>query len=570
MGNDAIENFDFAKVTGPVVYSASFRTKDTLATREYSEPLNTPPKQPHPFPVYPRTEPMTFTPKVWNGVLHRLQDELPPFSFEAWIEPLDARLDGGTLSIICPSSFHRERIRQQYLDILKACLEKEASSIQELDGAEALEIQLGVRARRAESVLRSDLDQETADEDRSGSITARRATLTLTPQGPSQPGAPPAPSLQAQERCLPAKPGSAIAAARPDRVSPKQALLETGPAYTFENFVVGPCNALAREAAFAMAHQQQQNLAQLYLCADSGMGKTHLARAVAAEASRIGSRAVQYVSAEGFTNQFLSSLRSNRTGDFKKRYRGRNQLLVVEDVQFLERKDATQLEFFHTLTHVLDTGGQVVITGDRMPAQMAQLAPRLRSQLMGGFVAELEAPDAQVRRSLFRAKAAHGGWRLPPDCLDRLVEDTRGSVRDLEGILIQLVTTAALLKKPIDLELTETAIAQKSAARPFSTQGIKLAEIIELVSAFFKTSPDRLRGRSRAHQVLIPRQVTMYLAHRYTDASTAEIARSLGRDHPAVRNAIQKIERGILEKPKLRYQIEALVERIEQPPVKTR
>ena len=294
------------------------------------------------------------------------------------------------------------------------------------------------------------------------------------------------------------------------------------------------------------------------------MGKTHLARAVAAEASRVGSRAVQYVSAEGFTNQFLASLRSNRTGDFKKRYRGRNQLLVVEDVQFLERKEATQLEFFHTVTHVLDTGGQIVITGDRMPAEMAQLAPRLRSQLMGGFVAELEAPDAQVRRCLFRAKAAHGGWRLPPDCLDRLVESARGSVRDLEGILIQLVTTAALLKKPIDIELTERAIAQKSATRPSSKKGLKLAGIIELVSAFFKTSPDRLRGRSRAHQVLIPRQVTMYLAHRYTDASMAEIARSLGRDHPAVRNAITKIERGILEKPPLRYQIEALGEKLDE------
>ncbi|MCH2186262.1 chromosomal replication initiator protein DnaA [Myxococcota bacterium] len=507
---------------------------------------------------------MTFTPKVWNGVLHRLQDELPPFSFEAWIEPLDARLDSGTLSIICPSSFHRERIRQQYLDVIKACLEKEASSIPEMDGAEALEIQLGVRARRAESVSRSDLDQKTASQGLSGSGMARRATLAPASQGPSQPSAVRATSLEAPKRPLPAQSGSAIASARPNGLPAKQAQLETGPAYTFENFVVGPCNALAREAAFAVAHQQQQNLAQLYLCADSGMGKTHLARAVAAEASRIGSRPVQYVSAEGFTNQFLASLRSNRTGDFKKRYRGRNQLLVVEDVQFLERKEATQLEFFHTVAHVLDTGGQVVITGDRMPAEMAQLAPRLRSQLMGGFVAELESPDAQVRRSLFRAKAAHGGWRLPQECLDRLVEGARGSVRDLEGILIQLVTTAALLKKPIDLELTETAIAQKSATRPSVAKGLSLAKIIELVSSFFKTSPDRLRGRSRAHQILIPRQVAMYLAHRYTDASTAEIARSLGRDHPAVRNAIQKIERGILEKPKLRYQIEALVERIEQ------
>ena len=167
-------------------------------------------------------------------------------------------------------------------------------------------------------MLRSDLDLKTAVEGLSGPSTARRATLPANPHGPHRPGASPATSVQAREIPLPAKAGSVNATAQPDRVAPKQPLLETGPAYTFENFVVGPCNALAREAAFAMAHQQQQNLAQLYLCADSGMGKTHLARAVAAEASRVGSRAVQYVSAEGFTNQFLASLRSNMTGDFKK------------------------------------------------------------------------------------------------------------------------------------------------------------------------------------------------------------------------------------------------------------
>ncbi|MDG2051735.1 MAG: DnaA/Hda family protein [Myxococcota bacterium] len=506
---------------------------------------------------------MTFTPKVWNGVLHRLQDELPPFSFEAWIEPLDARLDGRTLFIVCPSSFHRERVRKHYLDAVQACFEKEVSSRPELAGSEALEIQLGVRARRAESASGSNVDQNAAVPSLSESRTARRATCAPAAQGPQRPS--PSDSQLAQGGGVhPGRRGeSSVTATHLGHRSSEQPVLEKGPVYTFENFVVGPCNALAREAAFAVAHQQQQNLDQLYLCADSGMGKTHLARAVAAEASRLGSRAVQYVSAEGFTNQFLASLRSNRTGDFKKRYRGRNQLLVVEDVQFLERKEATQLEFFHTLTHVLDTGGQVVITGDRMPGEMAQLAPRLRSQLMGGFVAELEAPDAQVRRSLFRAKAAHGGWRLPPECLDRLVAGARGSIRDLEGILIQLVTTAALLKQPIDLELTETAIAQKSADRPSAPKGRRVTEIVDLVSSFFKTSPDRLRGRSRAHQVLIPRQIAMYLAHRYTDASTAEIARTLGRDHPAVRNAISKIERGILEKPKLRYQIEALVERLD-------
>ena len=506
---------------------------------------------------------MTFTPKVWNGVLHRLQEIVPSFSYEAWIEPLEARLEEGRLVLVCPSSFHRERIREHYLSNIQICLDQERDAAEAEAGAEEIQIELGVRARRAKAAPRSDQDGEAATPDQTRSGTARRATA--------------APGQRAQGRAEWAREGkrpearlSFAQAERPQNTAQHASAsskptpqAEPGTNYTFDNFVVGPCNALAREAAFAMAHQQQRNLDQLYLCADSGMGKTHLARAVAAEASRVGARSVQYISAEGFTNQFLSALRSNRTSDFKKRYRGRNQLLVVEDVQFLERKEATQLEFFHTVTHVLDTGGQVVATGDRMPAEMRQLAPRLRSQLMGGFVAELEAPDAQVRRSLFRAKAAHGGWRLPAECLDRLVEGSAGSVRDLEGILIQLVTTAALLKQPIDLALTETALAQKSSTEPNAQKQRRVIDVIEIVSAFFQTTPERLAGRSRAHQNLLPRQIAMYLAHRYTNAPITEIAGALGRNHPAVRNAITKIERSILEKPKLRYQIEALVERLD-------
>jgi chromosomal replication initiator protein len=273
---------------------------------------------------------------------------------------------------------------------------------------------------------------------------------------------------------------------------------------------------------------------------------------------------VQYVSAEAFTNQFLSALRANRTGEFKRRYRGRRQLLVVEDVQFLERKDATQLEFFHTLAHVLDTGGRVVVTGDRLPSEMSALGDRLRSQLMGGFVAELEAPDAQVRREIFRSKAAHGGWRLPPECLDVLVESVTGSVRDLEGALIQLVTTAALLNRPIDLELVRDAVARKRPAGERRAPRLPLEQVIATVAAFFQTTPEKLAQRSRKQPVLVPRQIAMYLCRRYTDASVAEIGEAFGRDHPSVRNAIIKLERAILEKPKLRYQVEAVVERIEE------
>jgi chromosomal replication initiator protein len=333
--------------------------------------------------------------------------------------------------------------------------------------------------------------------------------------------------------------------------------------YTFDNFVVGPCNALAREAALTIARDQQLSLNQLYLSADPGMGKTHLAKAVAAEAERLRGAEVRYASAESFTNEFVAALRTKKTDEFKRHYRNRCQILVVEDVQFLESKAATQLEFFHTVQHVLDAGGRVVLTGDRLPQEMPELDSRVRSQLSSGFVAELEPPDAQVRRSILRSKAARGGNRLPADCLDLLVDSVRGSVRELEGVLIQLVTTASLLKRPINEELTRIAIAKKAPPARAPSQ-LDVGSVIQVVAGFFQTSPELLACRSRKKQVLVPRQLAMYLCRRYTDASVGEIGQALNRDHPSVRNAIRKIERAIMERPPVRYQVEALTDRLDQ------
>lgn len=503
---------------------------------------------------------MTFTPKVWDGVLSRLQREVPSFAFEAWIEPLEVRTSERGIVLLCSSTFHRERVRINYLPRITACLHEELGA----EAGEALTIELGVRARRAEPAHGAGAPAEVAIAAHAGPVQrergvvtsreARRATRDHPPRPRRRPSVPPGEGRTSG----PASPPADEASAAPD-AAPSLATLP----HTFDTFVVGPCNALAREAALAVARGQQRTLAQLFLCSPSGMGKTHLSRAVAAEATRMGAASVQYVSAETFTNQFLLALRTNRTNEFKRRYRTRRQLLVVEDVQFLERKEATQLEFFHTVGHVLDAGGRLVITGDRMPSQMPQLSDRLRSQLMSGFVAELEPPDAQVRRAILRLKAAGGGWRLPAECLDLLVEAVRGSVRDLESALIQLVTTSALLNRPIDLDLTESAIAKKCAVPPAETRRLEVGDVVRIVAGFFQTTPERLASRSRKQGVLLPRQLAMYLCRRYTDASVGEIGQALGRDHPSVRNAIAKIERAILEKPKVRYQVEAVVERIE-------
>ena len=178
------------------------------------------------------------------------------------------------------------------------------------------------------------------------------------------------------------------------------------------------------------------------------------------------------------------------------------------------------------------------------------------------MVAEIEPPDAAVRRRILRSKAAAGGVRLPEDCLDLLVETTRGSVRDLEGVLIQLVATASLLKRPIDLELTQLALHKLAPVCPL--RSLDPGAVIGVVAAFFGTRPEALAARSRRRDVMLPRQLAMYLCRRYTEHSLTAIARAFDREHPAVSNAVRSIERRILERAPLRYQVEELSARLDR------
>jgi chromosomal replication initiator protein len=442
---------------------------------------------------------MISPPGIWAGVLRRLEAELPAYAHEAWVQPLSVEGNGEGLRLLCPSPFHRDRIRDRFLALIHRAAAEEAGRPVGI----ALEV-------------------------------ARRQAPETAAAAPPPPGA--------------------TAAAKP----PVQRPL----AYTFESFVVGPCNALAREASFAVAHGRQHRLNPLYLVSAPGLGKTHLARAIVIESVSVDGRRTRYAPAESFTNEFMASIRARQMDRFKRRFRDGCDLLVVEDVQFLGSKTATQMELFHTIAHLLDAGVRVVLTGDRLPRDIPDLDPRLRSQMTAGLVAEIDPPDARVRRRILRSKAASGGVRLPDDCLERLVEEARGSVRDLEGVLIQLVASASLLGRPIDLELTEAALRKLAPCQPAAAH-LDPRTVIEAVARFFRTTPEAMASRSRRRDVLLPRQLAMYLCRRYSDAPLAAIAQAFGRDHPSVSNAIRVVERRILERAPLRYQVEALSARLD-------
>jgi chromosomal replication initiator protein len=475
------------------------------------------------------------SPQVWDGVLRRLGEELPPFAVEAWLRPLVAEPDGEGLRLVCPTPLHRRRVDERYLAQIQACL------------AEELGRSVPLRVEFRLPVLRS-LPEVLPDPETSPpGNAARRLRLPSPAAGFSAP----APRRSPHREVRP--PGAPLpaAASQPQRSFP----------YTFDTFVVGACNALAREAAWAIAEQSPLTVSPLYLVSSPGLGKTHLARAVVEEARVRGGRGAIYASAEQFTSELMSALHGRRMPDFKRRYRRHCDLLVIDDVQFLAAKKATQLELFHTLESLHTSGARVVLTGNRLPRKLDEFEPRLASRIGSGLIAEIEAPGPELRREILRSKAAAGAVRLPSECLDRLVEAVPGSIRDLESSLIQLVASASLLKRPIDLDLTDAAV-RKVVPEGGHRALLEPSQVIQIVAGFFGTTPEALAVRSRRRDVLLPRKLAMYLCRRYTDASLKQIGRCFGRDHPAVTNAISSIERAMLERAPLRYQVEALTQRL--------
>jgi chromosomal replication initiator protein len=597
---------------------------------------------------------MTFPPEVWNGVLCRLRERVPSLSFESWLEPIVPKAMDEGIELLCPTPFHRDRVRDCFLPLVATCVceetgasvairvgvaeagdlssrqdpksdtECDAASVPsgdpgvpsvhglapagvpallsqsesaapvgmarmtEVDGKATLPIAACVpfpaaasSARRGSTPVRS-RKMEATSLDRVLSETLQITGPAGVAHKPHAKVAAPTPTttVTTVTTASPITTTPALTAASPIKTTRPEAARRRPPEnrrgaqqprgqfsfpLTFDGFTVGPCNALAKEAAVAMSNGNQVALNQLYLISSPGLGKTHLSRAVIADTVQAQGLRARYATSDSFTTEFTHALRNGRMTDFKRKYRAQCDLLVLEDVQFLAGKSATQLEFFHTVQHLVDCGKRVLLTGDRYPDELTDLDARMRARIASGFVAEINAPDEEVRRNIVRAKAAHGGIRIPDECISLLVDRIKGNVRELEGALIQLVTTASLFKKPIDLALTRDSLQSRTRRKEEKQENLARPEdIIKAVAVFFKTTPEALASRSRRRDVLHPRQLAMYLCRRYTDASMVDIGRALERDHPSVTNAVRKVERELLEKAQLRYQVEALVDRLDE------
>jgi chromosomal replication initiator protein len=335
------------------------------------------------------------------------------------------------------------------------------------------------------------------------------------------------------------------------------------PKYMFETFVIGSSNRFAHAASVAVAESPAKAYNPLFIYGSSGLGKTHLLHAIGHYATTLGNaRSVRYVSTEEFTNDFINSLRDDKTSAFQRRYRDVD-ILLIDDIQFLESRERTQEEFFHTFNTLHNANKQIVITSDRSPKQLATLEDRLRTRFEWGLLADIQPPDLETRIAILQKKAAQERLFAPPDVLEFIASRISNSIRELEGALIRVTAFASLTRSPVELALAEEVL------RDFIPDGsgseITAEHIMASTADYFGVSLEDLRGQSRSRVLVNARQVAMYLCRELTELSLPRIGQAFGgRDHTTVMHADRKIRQQMAERRSLYNQIAELTNRIKQ------
>ena len=333
------------------------------------------------------------------------------------------------------------------------------------------------------------------------------------------------------------------------------------PKYTFETFVIGASNRFAHAAAVAVAEAPAKAYNPLFVYGQSGLGKTHLLHAIGHYAQHLftGAR-VRYVSSEEFTNDFINSLRDDKQHAFQRRYRDVD-ILLVDDIQFLENKERTQEEFFHTFNTLHNANKQIVISSDRPPKQLSTLEDRLRTRFEWGLITDVQPPDLETRIAILRKKAAQDRLAAPADVLEFIASKIATNIRELEGALIRVTAFASLNRQPVDLALAEIVLKDLIPAE--GGPAITGATIMAATAEYFGLTMEDLCGSSRSRVLVTGRQIAMYLCRELTDLSLPKIGQMFGgRDHTTVIHADRKIRGQMAERRATYNQVAELTQRI--------
>lgn len=460
---------------------------------------------------------------VWQNCLEMIKEEVPEQSFKTWFEPIKpVKLEDNILTIEVPTPFFYEWLEEHYVYILKR----------------ALDAELGEQGKLEYSIVVDKGD-------------ANHQPFTLNVRNSKPAGSKPLASKQpnVEGNTLNITNNNAVATSTKKVIRSPFELpnadvdnfdTQLNPVYTFDNYIEGDCNRLARSAGYAIAKKPGITAFNpLVVYGGVGLGKTHLAQAVGNEIkANFPEKLVLYVTSDQFTTQFIEALKNNNVQNFTNFYL-KVDVLIIDDIQFLAGKEKTQENFFHIFNRLHQSGRQIIMTSDRPPRSLQGLQERLLSRFKWGLTADIQIPDYETRVAIVQAKMSNEGVEVPNEVIEYLARNVDSNIRELEGVLISLIANASFMRKDIDLELAKTTLLNIFRT---TEKEITIEFIQQVVADYFKLSVDELKSKTRKKDIATARQIAMYFSQQYTDMPLKMIGdRFGGRDHSTVVHASKTV-----------------------------
>lgn len=418
--------------------------------------------------------------QIWQDALKIMAGEISAVSFETWIEPaIPLRIEGDALVLQVENGFYKEMLEKRHLQLLRSAIRQAAKKEYDI--------------------------------------------LILTEEEQKNGGVPKAVDLS-------------------EKRQENDLARNLNPKYIFDSFVVGNGNRMAHAASLAVAESPAQAYNPLFLYGNSGLGKTHLMHSIAHFILEKNPTAkVLYVTSETFTNELILSIQNNKNEEFRNKYRNID-VLLIDDIQFISKKEGTQEEFFHTFNTLHGSNKQIIISSDRPPKEIKTLEDRLRSRFEWGLIADIQPPDYETRIAILRKKAEVDKLTVPDEVLEYIAKNIASNIRELEGALTRIVAFATLTNEEISISLAENSlkdIFNNHAAVPITPELIQ-----EKVANYFNIRVEDIQGSKKPKNIAFPRQISMYLCRKLLDISLPKIGENFGgRDHTTVIHAISKIEK---------------------------
>jgi chromosomal replication initiator protein len=472
--------------------------------------------------------------QLWNDCSDALRLQVSEATWKTWFAAIKpVTVTNGALVLTVPSAVVRDRLEGRFQGLLHDALHD---------------------ASGKDYPIRFDLEDAEAIADEGLSHLASAAELADEPRQVRQ--------AMANSRFTPLSTAPAAARSRNGGADAPSSDAPFNPRYTFDAFVIGPSNRFAHAAALSVAEAPARSYNPLFVYGGAGLGKTHLLQAIGNYVRENFPRLrVRYVSTETFMNEFVETLRAkDDMGQFRRRYR-ECDVLLIDDVQFMDKKESLQEELFHTFNSLYGASKQIVLTSDRAPKAIATLEDRLRSRLLSGLTTDIQPPELETRIAILRTKAEHEGAVVGDDVLDFIASNVKDNIRELEGALIRVTAFASLNRQPLTRDTAEVVLADIVAAS--QPRQITAGQILATSAEHFGFAVDDLCGPSRRRPLVIARQIAMYLFRELTEYSYPAIGREFGgRDHTTVIHAVEKISSLMKERRQIYDTVTELILRI--------